>query len=96
MLETKRTDKWWIEPALTAFGFLCFVIYTTWRALSGENFVVNKNKPTGPDIRYYDDSAVVLTAPPFNLKVIKNTDLCESRSSSMGGLLNTKLLKLKD
>ena len=39
MLETKRTDKWWIEPSLTAFGFLCFVIYTTWRALSGEYFV---------------------------------------------------------
>ena len=39
MLETKRTDRWWIEPSLTAFGFLCFVIYTTWRALSGEYFV---------------------------------------------------------
>jgi len=39
MLETKRTDRWWVEPALTACGFLCFIIYTTWRALSGENFV---------------------------------------------------------
>jgi len=35
---TQRKDRWWIEPALTASGFLCFVIYTTWRALSGTNF----------------------------------------------------------
>ena len=35
MLKTQRTDKWWIETNLTAFGFSCFVIYTTWRALSG-------------------------------------------------------------
>ena len=35
---THRNDKWWVEPALTAFGFLCFVIYTTWRALSGVDF----------------------------------------------------------
>ena len=35
---TQRKDKWWIEPTLTAAGFLCFVIYTTWRALSGIDF----------------------------------------------------------
>ncbi|SVE56798.1 uncharacterized protein METZ01_LOCUS509652, partial [marine metagenome] len=35
---THRNDQWWIEPALTAFGFLCFVVYTTWRALSGIDF----------------------------------------------------------
>ena len=38
MFRTKRTDSWWVEPALTATGFLCFVIYTTWRALSGVHF----------------------------------------------------------
>jgi len=27
---TNRTDLWWIEPLATGFGFLCFVIYTTW------------------------------------------------------------------
>jgi len=27
---TTRTDTWWLEPLLTGFGFLCFVIYTTW------------------------------------------------------------------
>ena len=35
---THRKDKWWIEPTITALGFLCFVIYTTWRALSGVDF----------------------------------------------------------
>ena len=39
MLKTNRTDRWWIEPTLTAGGFLCFVLYTTWRAFSGEYFV---------------------------------------------------------
>ena len=39
MFQNARTDKWWLEPALTATGFLSFVIYTTWRALSGSNFV---------------------------------------------------------
>ena len=37
---TKRTDYWWVEPFLTAFGFLSFVVYTTWRAFSGVDFVV--------------------------------------------------------
>jgi len=27
---TNRTDLWWLEPLATGFGFLCFVIYTTW------------------------------------------------------------------
>ena len=36
------------------------------------------DKPTGPDTRFYDKSAVVLTDSPFNLKVIKDTDICET------------------
>ena len=39
VFSTKRTDRWWIEPSLTAFGFLVFVLYTTWRAFSGVDFV---------------------------------------------------------
>ena len=42
-----------------------------------KNFVPNINKPDGTDIRAYEESGVVLTAPPFNLKVIKDIDLCE-------------------
>ena len=39
LFHTKRIDYWWVEPFLTAFGFLCFVVYTTWRAFSGVDFV---------------------------------------------------------
>ena len=39
LFHTKRIDYWWVEPFLTAFGFLCFVVYTTWRAFSGMDFV---------------------------------------------------------
>jgi hypothetical protein len=61
-----------------------------------KNFVANVDKPTGPDIRIYDKSAVILTAPPFNLKVVKDTDICETALDSIEGVLNTKLLQLKD
>ena len=60
------------------------------------NFIPNKDKPTGFDIRLYDNSAVVLTEPPFNLKVVKDTDLCDGRSAFMVEVLKTKLLQLRD
>lgn len=63
---------------------------------SPSNFIANKDKPTGPDTRFYDDSGVVLTAPPFNLKVNRDTDICETTSDSIQGVLNTKLLELKN
>jgi len=59
------------------------------------NFVANMDKPTGPDTRFYDKSAVVLTDSPFNLKVIKDTDICETTSDSIEGVLKTKILQLK-
>ena len=63
---------------------------------SPNNFIPNKDKPTGPDTRFYDNSAVVLTAPPFNLKVNKDIDICETTSDSIQGVLNTKILELKN
>ena len=33
-----RTDAWWLEPALTVFGFLVFVVYTTWSAFQGDYY----------------------------------------------------------
>ena len=59
-----------------------------------KNFIPNIDKPTGPDIRLYDDSAVVLTMPPFNLRVKKEIDLCEVFSSKIKGSIKTKLLIL--
>jgi len=35
---TMRKDRWWIEPSLTGFGFLVFVIYSTWAAFQGEHY----------------------------------------------------------
>ena len=61
---------------------------------SSKNFVANLDKPTGPDVRLYDKSAVILTKPPFNLKVIKDTDVCETYSDSIDGVIKTKLLQL--
>ena len=63
---------------------------------SSKNFAANVDKPTGPDIRIYDKSAVILTAPPFNLKVVKDMDICEAVSDSIEGVLKTKLLQLKE
>ena len=62
---------------------------------SSNNFVANLDKPTGPDTRFYDKSAVVLTVPPFNLKAVKDTDICETTSDSIEGVLKTKILQLK-
>mgnify|MGYP003726141793 CR=1 FL=1 len=61
---------------------------------SSKNFVANLDKPTGPDIRLLDKSAVILTEPPFNLKVVKDSDICETHSDSIEGVLKTKLLQL--
>lgn len=61
---------------------------------SSKNFVANLDKPTGPDVRLYDKSAVILTKPPFNLRVIKDTDVCETYSDSIDGVIKTKLLQL--
>ena len=37
-LFTNRTDRWWVEPLWTGFGFLCFVIYTTWAMFQANNY----------------------------------------------------------
>lgn len=29
-----RTDRWWLEPALTTAGLLAFIVYSTWRAFA--------------------------------------------------------------
>ena len=35
---TLRTDRWWIQPAITATVLVLFVIYSTIRAFSGSNY----------------------------------------------------------
>lgn len=60
-----------------------------------KNFAMNVDKPTGPDTRLHDNSGVVLTAPPFNLNVSKDIDICETTSDSVEGVLKTKVLQLR-
>ena len=63
-----------------------------------ENFLPNIDKVTGPDIRIDNNSGVILTKPPFNLKVIEVKDVCNIRSKKIKGfvgVVNTKILKLK-
>ncbi len=63
-----------------------------------KNFSPNLDKPDGPDIRLVDNnSAVVLTMPPFNLKVKKELVLCETKSKPIigfKGIVKTQLLQL--
>ena len=33
---TLRTDKWWVESALVMFGFLAFIVYSTWAAFQSQ------------------------------------------------------------
>ena len=61
---------------------------------SSKNFADILDKLTGPDVRLYDKSAVILTEPPFNLRVIKDIDICETYSDSIDGVIKTKLLQL--
>jgi len=35
---TVRTDRWWVEPALTVLGLLAFSVYVTWAAFQGEHY----------------------------------------------------------
>ena len=62
-----------------------------------ENFLPNIDKVTGPDIRIDNNSGVILTKPPFNLKAIEVKDVCNiqpKKIKGFEGVLNTKILKL--
>jgi len=37
---TLRTDRWWIQPVVTASILTAFVIYSTWAAFQGKNYFV--------------------------------------------------------
>ena len=61
------------------------------------NFVPNIDKSNGADIRIFNHSAVVLTKPPFNLKVVKEKIICKTTSNKIPnfeGFLQTTLLQL--
>ena len=36
---TRRTDKWWVEPILVFLGYMAFIVYATWAAFQGNNYL---------------------------------------------------------
>ena len=36
---TRRTDNWWVEPLLVFLGYMAFIVYATWAALQGNNYL---------------------------------------------------------
>ena len=58
---------------------------------SGE-FTHNLDKPTGPDLRLYINSGIVLTSAPFNLKVKEQKQLCQV--AEYGGIITSTLYTL--
>jgi len=62
-----------------------------------KNFKSNVDMPTSSFIRLDKKSGVILTDPPFNLKVVKQITLCNLQSnkiSNFEGVVNTKILQL--
>ena len=35
---TLRTDRWWVQPAVTFAVFVLFIIYATWRAFEDAHY----------------------------------------------------------
>jgi hypothetical protein len=60
-----------IVESLARLGKFRYVIATDCQPPPGSNFVANRNKPHGRDIRLYDNSALALDQPPFNVKDIE-------------------------
>ena len=58
------------------------------------NFKPNKDMISGPYIRLFKDSGVILTEKPFNLKVKMKRRLFLSSSKNMDGVLDTTLLEM--
>ena len=65
--DTQRRDRWWVQPLLTFFGLSAFIVYSTYRAFNGENFLAvaggtNYLSPFFSPILYYHPDATWMTA----------------------------------
>jgi len=36
--QTRRADRWWIQPLAVFFGLSAFIVYATWAAFQGQHF----------------------------------------------------------
>jgi 2-polyprenyl-3-methyl-5-hydroxy-6-metoxy-1,4-benzoquinol methylase len=75
-----------ILPKLSKYKF-CLI---TEHYPEKDNCIPNKDKPHGGDIRLYDNSAVYLDKPPFN---VKNIQQLFTIHHEMGGELRTLLIE---
>ena len=65
---------------------------------SNDKFVSNLDIVTGPQIRLYKNSGVVLTEKPFNFSIISEKNICSISSKQIlgfQGVLNTLIYQLK-
>ena len=79
-LSNKHISK--IVPKIPAFKTALITEH-----LPAGRFTPNLDKQTGPDHRPSFNSGVVLTDPPFNMKVVSEEIICEVPSE--GGLIRT-------
>jgi len=45
---TLRTDRWWLQPAITVFVLVSFIIYATFRAFENKHYFVEKGELVSP------------------------------------------------
>jgi hypothetical protein len=45
---TLRTDRWWLQPAITVFVLVSFIVYATFRAFENKHYFVEKGELISP------------------------------------------------
>jgi hypothetical protein len=60
---TSRKDNWWIEPLLVFLGYMAFIVYATWAALQGNNYLCT-TQCGGADYLSPMYSPLLLTSAP--------------------------------
>lgn len=79
-----------VLPKLSRYKYLILTEH-----LPGKDFLPNREKMAGPHIRLEQNSGMVLTEPPFNLKPIAGTCLCKVLRESDASILRTDLYYLR-
>jgi hypothetical protein len=46
--ETSRRDNWWIQPLVVFLGLSAFIVYSTWAALQGQHYWVERTNYLSP------------------------------------------------
>ncbi len=75
--ETQRRDLWWLQPLLTFLGLSAFIVYSTWRAFYGQDFLAiaggaNYLSPFFSPIIYFHTDHPTVLANPELLPMLKS------------------------